>query len=79
MVVIENHPIYIQGEHNKRMSKQYSVYIKDEENVEWIDRVSEEVFESEAQTFRKAIDILREEKGEAIEELITDNDDTTIL
>lgn len=61
------------------MSKQYSVYIKDEEDVEWIDKVSEEVFESEAQTFRKAIDVLKEEKGDAIESLITDDEERTIL
>lgn len=61
------------------MSKQYSVYVGDDEMVEWIDEVSEEVFDSEAQTFRKAIEILQQERGEEIRSLMTEDSDTAIL
>lgn len=61
------------------MGKQYSVYIKDEEMVEWIDEVSDNVFDSDAQTFRKAIEVMQEERGEEIRSLVIEDEDRTIL
>lgn len=61
------------------MAKQYSAYIKDEDDIEWIEDVAGDVFDSENQLFRKAIKVLRQERGEEIEALMTEDEDRTIL
>lgn len=59
--------------------KQYTAYIKDEDDIEWIDRISDDVFDSTNQVFRKAVKIMREERGQEIEALMTEDDETSIL
>lgn len=61
------------------MAKQYSAYIKDEDDIDWIEDVTGDVFDSENQLFRKAVKVLRQEKGEEIKALMTEDEDRTIL
>lgn len=61
------------------MPKQFSPYIKDDSDVEWIEETASEALGTNSQVFRTAIKFLREEKGEEIEDLAQKDDVTALI
>lgn len=55
------------------MSKRYSVSIDDEELIEFIDEMEGDVYENRSELFRKALRLFKEEKGEALKQLKTED------
>lgn len=56
------------------MGENYSVYVSDDELAEWIDDMSENVFDGDTSLFVKAVELMRKNHGNALEELRTGDD-----
>lgn len=63
------------------MKKRYSVYLgeEDEELAQFIEDAAEDVFGSESEFFKKAAKVMKQEKGDVIESLMTDDSDNTVI
>jgi len=76
---VEGTPIYdgkfiMVGTVPQYMGKTYSVYIKDDEMCKWIDAVSDDVFGGTAPFFQKSSKFFKDQRGQEIDRLRTDED-----